>query len=64
MPESEALFSVFISLGSSWEVPVDILPDVEKFVCALYGRKKSAGVNVARYNLFQLTCRSDALPPK
>ena len=40
----------------------DILPNVEKFVCALYGQNDSAGFNAARYNLFRLTCRSEALP--
>ena len=30
----------------------DILPDVEKFVCTLYGKKDSAAVNGAKYNLF------------
>ena len=46
-----------------WSVPDDILPDVEKFVCTLYGQTDSAGVNAAMYNLFRLTCQSEALPP-
>ena len=45
-----------------WEVTDNILPDVEKFVCALYGQEDSAGVNAARDNLVHLTWRSDALP--
>ena len=52
-----------MALGSDWEVPGDIFPNVEKFVCTLYGRKDSAGVNAAIYNLFRLTCISEALPP-
>ena len=62
MMESEAFCSAFIALGCGWEVPDDILPDVEKCVCTLYGQKDAAGVNAARYNLFRLTCRSEALP--
>ena len=58
MLESEAFCSAFIALGCGWEVPDDILPDVEKFVCTLYVQKYSAGDN-----LFRLTCRSEALPP-
>ena len=63
MVESEAFCSVYIALSCGWEVPDDILPDVEKFVCTLYCQKYSAGVNAVRYNLFRLTCRSEALPP-
>ena len=37
MLESEAFCSAFIALRCGWEVPDDILPDVEKFVCTLYG---------------------------
>ena len=62
MLASEAFCSAFIALGCGWEVPDDILPDVEKFVCTLYGQKYSADVNAARYNLFRLTCLSEALP--
>ena len=58
MLESEAFCSAFIAFGCGWEVP-----DVERFVCTLYGQKDAAGVNAARYNLFRLTCRSEALPP-
>ena len=50
MLESVAFCSAFIALGCGREVPDDILPDVEKFVCTLYGQKDSAGVNAARYN--------------
>ena len=32
-------------------------------MCTLYRQKDAAGVNAARYNLFRLTCRSEALPP-
>ena len=63
MLESEAFCSAFIALRCGWEVPDDILPDVEKFVCTLYGKKDSASVNAARYNLFRLICQSEALPP-
>ena len=42
---------------------VDIIFDVEKFVCALYGQKDSSCVNVARYILFRLTYRSENMPP-
>ena len=41
MLESEAFCSAFIVLGVGWEVPDDILPDVEKIVCTLYGQKRS-----------------------
>ena len=41
--ESDAFCSAFMDLGNGWEVPDGILPDVEKFVCALYGQKDSAG---------------------
>ena len=50
MLESGAFCSAFMALDSGWEVP-----DVEKFVCAVHGRKYSAGVNAAMYNLFRLT---------
>ena len=63
MLESEDFCSPFKALGCGWEVPDDIIPDVEKFVCTLYGKKDSTGVNAAMYNLFRLTCRSEALPP-
>ena len=60
MMESEAFRSAFIAIGSGWGVHDEILPEVEKFV---YGQKYSDGVNAARYNLFRLTCRSEATPP-
>ena len=63
MLESEAFCSAFKALRCGWEVPDDILPDVEKFVCTPYGQKVSAGVNAESYNLFRLTCRSESLPP-
>ena len=62
MLESEDFCSAFMALGSDWEVPDHILPDVEKFVCALYGQKYFASVNAASCNLFRLTCRSESLP--
>ena len=31
-------------------------------MCTLYGQKDAAGVDAARYNLFRLTCRSEAFP--
>ena len=61
MLESEAFCSAFIALSCGWQVPDHILPVVEKFVCTLYCQKY--GVNAVRYNLFRLTCRSEALPP-
>ena len=54
MLESEAFCSTFITLRCGWKVPYDILSDVEKFMCTLYGQKASAGVDAARYNLFRL----------
>ena len=64
MLESDTFCSAFMALGCTWEVSDDILPAIEKFVCTLYGQKDSPCVNVARYNLFRLTCKSDqALPP-
>ena len=44
MLESETFCLAFIALGCGWEVPGDILPDVEEFVCTLYGQADSAGV--------------------
>ena len=52
MLESEAFCSACIALGCGWEVHDDILPDVQEFVCTLYGQKDSAGVNAAMHNLF------------
>ena len=63
MLESEAFCSAFITLRCGWEVPDDIIPDVEKFVCTPYGQKVSAGVNAERHKLFRLACRYEALPP-
>ena len=40
MLEYEAFCSAFIALGCGWEVPDDILPDVERFV----GRKILQGL--------------------
>ena len=60
MLESEAFCSAFITLG--YEVPDDILPDVNKFVCTMYEQKDYAGVNATRYNLFRLTCRLRLFP--
>ena len=62
MLESEAFRSAFMAFGSGWEFPDDIIPDVEKFVCALNGQKDYACVKAAWYNLFRLTCRSETLP--
>ena len=62
MLESEAFCSAFLALGCDWEVPDDIITDVEKFVCTLNGQKDFAGVNATRDNLFRLACRSEALP--
>ena len=63
MLESETFCLVFMALRSGWEVPDGILPGVETSVCAHYGQKDSDGVNVAWYNLFRLTCQSEALTP-
>ena len=62
MLESEAFCSEFMALDCSWEFPDYILSDVEMFVCALYARKDSAGINAAMYSLFRITCRFEALP--
>ena len=63
MLESEAFCSKCMVLGSGWEVPGNIIFDVERFVCALYGQKDSSCINVARYILFRLTCLSENMPP-
>ena len=52
-----------MAIGSGWDGPADIIPDVEKFVCALYGRKYYAGINAVWCTLFRLICRSRVLPP-
>ena len=62
MLASEAFCSALMALSSSWEVTDVIFLGVEKFVCALYGRKDYGGVNVAWHNLFRLTFRPEALP--
>ena len=62
MLEAEGFYSACMALSSCWEVPDDIIPYVERFGCALYGQKYYASGNAARYNLFRLTCRSEALP--
>ena len=52
MLQSEAFCSAFIAPRCGWEVPDDILPNVEKCVCIPYGQNVSAGVNAERYNVF------------
>ena len=52
MLESEAFCSAFIAIGCGWDLPDDIIPDVEKFMCTLYGQNGVAGVNAASYDLF------------
>ena len=52
MLESEAFCSEFMAFGSGWKGHDVILPDVEKFVCALYVQKYSAGVNATGYTYF------------
>ena len=55
MLESEVFCSDCIALGSGWEIPDDILPDVEKFVCALYENKDAAGVNATSLQLISIS---------
>lgn len=62
--KNDEFVQCFAMLGTDWETPEALMAVVERFVCAMYGQKDCALVNVARFNLFRFTCRSDQfLPP-
>lgn len=63
--KSDDFVTLFAELGTEWETSESVLPTTERFVCAMYDQKECSDVNVARYNLFRLTCKSDSqlLPP-
>ena len=51
MKTREEFASGFKMIGSNWELTEELMDTMEKFVCELYGSKKSR-VNEARYELF------------
>lgn len=45
----------FATLGSSKEVPPDVIQELESFACSIYGRKALKTINEARLDLFLKT---------
>ena len=48
----EEFIHLFTDLVSSFQVPDDIIQDIEKFVCALYGNQWLSSVNEMCYKMF------------
>ena len=44
--------AAYSSLGSTYLVDTEVTQDIEKYVCALYGRSKLHSVNEARSSIF------------
>ena len=63
--KSDDFIKLFAKLGTEWETSESELITTERFVCEMYDQKECSDVNIARYNLFRLTCRADyqLLPP-
>lgn len=63
MLESSAYQELFKSIGRDWSLD-GVMPDLEKFICELYGKKDESSVNDLRYELFQQKYKIDStLPP-
>ena len=55
---------VFSSLGDTWEISDDLIKDLEKFTCAMYGRSRFTSVDELRYFLNKEKCTTgDSLNP-
>ena len=55
---------VFLSLGCSLSIADDVIKELNRFVCLLYGDTVSKDVNSCRYTLFKSgKCSDDQLPP-
>ena len=53
----------FVSLGSTFSPSDDLVAQLNKFVCLMYGDKTSENVNKCRFALFKLgKCSDDMLP--
>ena len=46
-------------LGESWEVPEDLIDDLEEFACSMYGRARAHKVNELRYIRIKELCAKD-----
>ena len=57
--KSPSLCSVFGSLGESWNVPDSLVAGLEKFVCSLYGGKKSKIERVDELRAFLMKSKCD-----
>ena len=55
---------LFCALGQSFDSPEHLLPLIEEFVCALYGKEELKKVNTARAVMFKTGKKlEDSLPP-
>lgn len=52
MIRKEEFINLFTELGSSFQMPENLLSGLEKFVCALYGDQKISSVNALRHKIF------------
>lgn len=46
--------ATFGALGNSSHISSELLSDLERFVCAVYGKKTCLDINKDRYDLFKL----------
>lgn len=49
LEKNESYLNAFGSLGSSETLPKELVSDIEKFVCEMYGNKRVSSVNEARF---------------
>ncbi len=47
---------VLEQLGDSWDIPDDLLVEVEELTCALYGKPRFKSVNELRFHLLKAKC--------
>lgn len=50
--KNQSFLNVFDKLGKTLDVTEDLLSELEKYVCSMYGKPKYSDVNKLRYDLF------------
>ena len=59
LPKNPKFAATLTRLGESWEVPDDLVDELEEFTCSMYGRARARKVNELRYIRIKELCTKD-----
>lgn len=64
MCEIAEYISTFQELGKLWIMKNDVIENLEKFTCEIYGTKNTKSIDICRHDWLRLGCKSKTvLPP-